>query len=69
MTHVWVDADRCEGHGRCYSLAPEIYDADDVGHCIVRVGDVFGAQEQRALVGAQNCPEEAIILTPGAAQR
>ncbi|MDT5222565.1 MAG: 4Fe-4S single cluster domain, partial [Mycobacterium sp.] len=24
MTHISVDADRCVGHGRCYSLAPDI---------------------------------------------
>lgn len=64
MTRVSVDADRCVGHGRCYSLAPQIYDSDDVGHAVVLVNDVSGALEQQALVGAQNCPEEAITLTP-----
>lgn len=69
MMHVSVDVDRCVGHGRCYSLAPEIYDADEVGHSVVRVEDVTGEQEQQALAGARNCPEEAITLTPGAARR
>ncbi|MHA7651000.1 ferredoxin [Mycobacterium sp. ML4] len=64
MTRVSVDADRCVGHGRCYSLAPQIYDSDDVGHAVVLVNDVSGALERQALVGAQNCPEEAITLTP-----
>ncbi|PJE21256.1 MAG: cytochrome [Mycobacterium sp.] len=64
MTRVSVDADRCVGHGRCYSLAPQIYDSDDVGHSVVLVADVSGELEQQALVGAQNCPEEAITLTP-----
>ncbi|AYE95943.1 ferredoxin [Mycobacterium paragordonae] len=64
MTRVSVDADRCVGHGRCYSLAPRIYDSDDVGHSVVLVADVSGELEQQALVGAQNCPEEAITLTP-----
>jgi ferredoxin len=64
MTHVSVDPDRCVGHGRCYSLAPDIYDADDLGHSIVRIEDVSGELEQHALAGAQNCPEEAITLTP-----
>ncbi len=63
MTHVSIDSDRCVGHGRCYSLAPEIYDSDDVGHSIVLVQDVTGDLEHQALVGAQNCPEEAITLT------
>ena len=64
MTRVSVDAERCVGHGRCYSLAPQIYDSDDVGHSVVLVEDVSGDLEQQALVGAQNCPEEAITLTP-----
>lgn len=64
MTRVSVDPDRCVGHGRCYSLAPDIYDADDVGHAIVRIEDVSGERERHAVSGAQNCPEEAITLAP-----
>ena len=45
MTRVCVDADRCEGHGRCYTLAPDVFDADDVGHAIVRVENVSGELE------------------------
>lgn len=63
MTRISIDADRCVGHGRCYSLAPDIFDADDVGHSVLRVQDVSGELEQHAATGAQNCPEEAISLT------
>ena len=28
---VQIDAGKCQGHGRCYSLAPELFDADDLG--------------------------------------
>jgi ferredoxin len=64
MTHVSVDADRCTGHGRCYTLAPDIFDADDVGHSIVLIADVTGELEQQAVTGEQNCPEQAIALSP-----
>lgn len=64
MTHIELDADRCVGHGRCYSLAPDVYDADDVGHSILLLADVSGPLEVQAATGAQNCPEEAITLTP-----
>jgi ferredoxin len=64
MTHVSVDADRCVGHGRCYTLAPEVYDADEVGHAILRVEDVSGELERHAVTGEQNCPEQAITLSP-----
>jgi ferredoxin len=63
MTRVVVDADRCTGHGRCYSLAPDVFDADEVGHCVVLVEDVSGELESQAKTGEQNCPEEAITVS------
>jgi ferredoxin len=63
MTHVSVDADRCTGHGRCYTLAPDIFDADELGHSIVLVSEVSGELEQQAITGEQNCPEQAITLS------
>ncbi|HEY1842227.1 MAG TPA: ferredoxin [Mycobacterium sp.] len=63
MIHVGVDADRCVGHGRCYSLAPEVFDADEVGHSIVLVDNVSGDLEARATDAEKNCPEGAIRLT------
>lgn len=63
MTHVWLDADRCTGHGRCYSLAPNVFDADVVGHCVLLVEEVSGDLEAQAAIGEQNCPEQAITLS------
>jgi ferredoxin len=63
MTRVWIDADRCTGHGRCYTLAPDIFDADEVGHSIVLIREVSGELEQHAVTGEQNCPEQAITLS------
>ncbi|BCO35534.1 ferredoxin [Mycobacterium heckeshornense] len=63
MSKVIVDPDRCTGHGRCYSLAPEVFDADECGHSVVRVADVSGALEDQAANAEQNCPEQAITLS------
>jgi ferredoxin len=63
MTKVCVDADRCEGHGRCYTLAPDIFDADEAGHAIVRIETVTGELETQATDAEQNCPEGAITLS------
>lgn len=63
MTRVWVDAGRCTGHGRCYTLAPDVFDSDEVGHCAVLVDDVSGKLEAQAEAGEQNCPEGAITLS------
>jgi ferredoxin len=64
MSHVSVDADRCTGHGRCYTLAPDIFDSDEVGHSIVLIEEVSGELEEHAVTGEKNCPEEAITLSP-----
>lgn len=62
---VTVDADRCTGHGRCYSLAPEVFEADDEGHCRLLLSDVPAALAEQARMGARNCPEDAITVTEG----
>ncbi|MGB9226242.1 ferredoxin, partial [Mycobacterium sp.] len=48
----------------CYTLAPDVFDADEVGHAILRVEDVSGELERHAITGEQNCPEQAITLSP-----
>ena len=63
MTRVCLDADRCEGHGRCYTLAPEVFDADEVGHAVVLVENVSGDLEAQAVEAEKNCPEAAITLS------
>jgi ferredoxin len=63
VSRVSVDDDLCTGHGRCYSLAPDVFDADEVGHSVVRVADLSGELEAQAVVGERNCPEQAITLS------
>jgi ferredoxin len=62
MSGIVVDADRCTGHGRCYTLAPDVFDADEAGHSIVLVEDASGELESQAVTAVQNCPESAITL-------
>jgi len=53
----------CVGHGRCYALSPDVYDADDQGHCVLRVsGDMPSELHDAARVGASNCPEDALTI-------
>jgi ferredoxin len=63
VSRVSVDPDRCTGHGRCYTLAPDVFDADEVGHSIVLVEEVSDDLEAQATTGAENCPEQAITLS------
>ncbi len=57
---VRVDDAACVGHGRCYVLAPEIYEEDERGHCVVAKRDAPAELEAKARLGADNCPEHAI---------
>jgi len=59
---IVLDAGACQGHGRCYTLAPELFDADEVGHCLVLHDEVPAGLEQAARDGVENCPEQALRL-------
>lgn len=57
-----LDRDLCAGHGRCYALAPESFESDDVGYGltkdVVHPADRLTAMEAVAMA----CPEEAITV-------
>ena len=60
---VKIDPGLCQGHGRCYDLAPGLFGEDDEGYGQV-LGDGIVPQEAEpdARLAALNCPEHAIEL-------
>jgi ferredoxin len=60
---VRVDPGKCQGHNRCYSLAPELFDVDDLGMASAH-GDGLVPPEliDKARKAVANCPEYAVIL-------
>jgi ferredoxin len=63
---VRVDDERCEGHGRCYALAPELFEPDDIGNSHeVDDGNVTAGMEDKARLAVANCPERAIAIEEG----
>ena len=60
---ITIDDELCAGHGRCYSLHPELFEADDRGYPIVRQAAVSaeGEPDTRDVVAV--CPESAISLS------
>jgi len=60
---VILDDEKCQGHNRCYALAPELFDVDDYGQAVV-IGDGAVAPEQvdAARLAVPNCPEFAITI-------
>lgn len=61
---VRVDQGKCQGHNRCYSIAPELFDVDDYGIASA-VGDgiVPPELEEKARRAVANCPEYAITIS------
>ena len=62
---VTLDSEKCQGHGRCYALAGDLFDADDEGYALVLAqGDLTEDQAAAAQLAADNCPEYAITVEP-----
>jgi ferredoxin len=60
---VSVDRERCQGHNRCYAVAPELFELDDLGNAR-EVGDGLVPPElqEKARLAVANCPEEAVSI-------
>ena len=61
---VHVDPEKCQGHNRCYSVSPDLFDLDDLGMSSA-VGDglVPAKLTGQGRLAVDNCPEQAISLT------
>jgi ferredoxin len=61
---IAVDAEKCQGHARCYAVSPELFSVDDYGQSTVNGdGTVPPALEAKAELAIANCPESAITIT------
>ncbi|MGV0834374.1 ferredoxin [Mycolicibacterium thermoresistibile] len=59
MNQVRID-ERCQGHGQCYQLFPQIFEPDDEGFGTVRADAVI--DDDNLLADAiACCPEGAIV--------
>lgn len=57
-----IDHDRCTGHGRCYTLAPDLFDCDDEGFGRTLGSEVPPELVDRARAAVDSCPERAVTL-------
>jgi ferredoxin len=66
VLRLHVNRERCEGHGLCNAILPELLELDTlgiaraIGHGIVPQG-----LEERARLAMENCPELAIEIVQG----
>ena len=66
LLRVRVEADRCQGHNRCCAIAPELFEADELGNARVKGdGAVTPALEAKARLAVKNCPEHAVRISDG----
>jgi ferredoxin len=55
----------CQGHGRCYTLAPQLLESDDEGYVTISGGDPIEVPEDMRELAEDvvgSCPENAISL-------
>ena len=61
---VRVDAEKCQGHNRCFVRAPELFDVDELGNAHeLNDGVVPPELEDKARIAVKNCPEIAISIS------
>ena len=60
-----VDAIGCQGHGRCYRLAPKLLQDDEEGYVTIRGQAIDIGDPERDLAEEleATCPEGAIVLS------
>ena len=63
---VSIDSATCQGHGRCYDLAPDLFGEDEDGYAtltdLTAGGQVPPDREDDARLAELNCPEAAVLL-------
>ena len=60
---VQINPELCQGHGRCYDLAPGLFGDDEEGYGqVLGDGTVPPEAEPDARLAALNCPEHAVEL-------
>ena len=58
-----IDREKCQGHNRCKSLAPELIELDKYGIAsAVGDGTIAPALEGKARAAQANCPEFAVEI-------
>jgi ferredoxin len=61
---IEVDRERCEGHGMCEQVAPQLFRLDDEGVLHVVRHEVPDEQRAAAESGARVCPVAALRVLP-----
>jgi ferredoxin len=58
-----IDASRCQGHGRCSLISPQLFDISDDGLGQVLVPEPGPEDADEVARAIDNCPESAISFS------
>ena len=59
---LWVDPEKCYGHGLCLEDTPDLFEWDEAHQKAVAHGDVPSDREGKAREAVRCCPEQAITI-------
>lgn len=62
---VYIDENKCSGHGRCAKYAPNVFrlnDEDGYNSDVGKVIEIPAGEEDSARLGVKSCPERAISI-------
>jgi len=65
---IAVDRIRCDGHGVCAGLLPEMIELDDWGYPVIDAGAVPANLLQHARRAVNSCPMLALRLDPASSR-
>ena len=57
---VWVDDQRCRGHGMCLTVCPDVFSLTDDGYAVSIDSDVPTEFESATREAIEFCPEQSI---------
>jgi ferredoxin len=61
---IFLDLDKCQGHGLCVMCAPNAFDIDpDSGQAVLLPGAHLAASRASLLEAQKMCPVDAIAIT------
>lgn len=59
---VVLERELCTGHARCMDACPEVFGADELGHCKILLDEVPDVLRAKAEHAVSNCPEGALHI-------
>lgn len=64
LKKVRVDSEKCQGHNRCYAMAPGMFKVDEYGYATPQGDGVLKDEDDVELAerAVENCPERAIFI-------